>query len=170
MVNYCNIFSRYSVAPNMLQEIPKSTRVCHLTKREFEPNETFYSILYDRDGELLRLDFSLEAWKKPADGCLGWWRSKMPAVADKKVKLAPNDILLNLFDSLADQDDKKEMRYVLTLLLIRRRLFRLEKGAETDLITVYCPKRDMLYSVPVATPEPDAEQKIQETLVSLLFS
>ena len=40
--------------------------------------------------------------------------------------------MLQFWDELADQPDKQDMRYVLTLLLIRRRVFRLEEEKSDD--------------------------------------
>ena len=49
-----------------------------------------------------------------------------PSRAAKKVKLAPNDVLLELFDELADRPEQQDLRYVLTLLLVRRRVLRFD--------------------------------------------
>ena len=51
----------------------------------------------------------------------------MAAVADLRVGIKwPNDVMLELFDQWDGQPDKEDLRYVLTLLLIRRRVLRLE--------------------------------------------
>ena len=54
--------------------------------------------------------------------------------------------MLHFWDELADQPDKQDMRYVLTLLLIRRRVFRLEEEKRDpqgrELLVVYCPRRE----------------------------
>ena len=76
--------------------------------------------------DVVRQDFCSEAWTGPPDAAFGWWKSRVPEPAAKKIKLAPNDVLLELFDQLADQPDQHDMRYVLTLLLVRRRVLRLD--------------------------------------------
>lgn len=148
----------------MYFDVPKCSRICHETKRELQPDETFYSVVVEKGGEWVRFDYSEAAWKKlilkkPQSNF--WWQSKIPS--DKKQKQAPFDVLFELFDSLEGQPDKRETRYVLTLLLIRRRLFRLEDEKDNELI-VFCPKRDLLYHVPIAVPTQEAENAIQETL------
>ena len=58
----------------------------------------------------------------------------------------PNDVLLNFFDELAEQPDKQDMRYVLALLLVRRRVMRMEEEqrdeAGHERLMLYCPRRD----------------------------
>jgi len=167
----------------MLFDIPRCSRICAATNRELKPGEVYYSLLYEKKETFLRLDYSQEGWPGPSglpSELIGYWKSRIPTSGDKAFKLAPNDILLNFFDQLVDQpdegqSDKSQLRYVLILLLIRRRLFRLEKE-ESDpqngghLMTVYCPKREASYSIPVLVPSGDRLEELQNTLVNLLFS
>ena len=171
-------------------EVPRCSRICVATNRELKPGEWFYSVLLAEKGQIKRLDYSQDGWEGPpsfetdnstdgnADGgidLIGYWKSRLPMPNDNKVKLAPNDILLNLFDQLSDQLDKQDMRYVLVLLLIRRRILRLEKE-ETDAetgqktMTVYCPKREATYQIPVTHPSDEQVEQMQETLTGLLYA
>jgi hypothetical protein len=98
------------------------------------------------------------------------------------VRLAPNDVLLELFDQLAEDPLHADMRYVLTLLLVRRRVFRLETGTEmftgaenemqsaTDVMCVYCPKREVSYTVPAMMPDSARIDEIQQRLSDLLIA
>jgi len=63
------------------------------------------------------------------------------------------------------------MCYVLTLLLIRRRVFQLEEEKRDQghaIVSVYCPRRDMNYDVPVLVPDPSRIEPIQTELAALL--
>lgn len=107
---------------------------------------------------------------------IGWWKHKVPLPGDKKPKQAPNDILIKIFDELLDQWDKQEMRYVLALLLIRRRVFRLEREeiSETDSgkekkMIVYAPKTDTTYEVLAVVPDEETIEKIQTELMHILL-
>jgi hypothetical protein len=64
------------------------------------------------------------------------------------------------------------MRYVLALLLVRRRVMRLEESQVDaqggEMIVVYCPRRETTYEVPVVVPEQSRIDKIQEELARLL--
>jgi hypothetical protein len=108
----------------------------------------------------------------------------VPSPTAKKIKLAPNDVLLQLFDELADRVDQQDLRYVLTLLLIRRRVLRLEMAeglastsaakvsidSRSSAMTVYCPKRDATYLVPESMPDSGRIDAIQEQLSELLLA
>lgn len=122
---------------------------------------------------LKRIDFCVDIWPEErhrhVEGRIGWWRSRVPLPSEKKVKLAPNDVLLNLFDQLGDELGRPELQYVLTLLLLRRRLFRIEKE-ENGILVVYCGKRDTVYEIPVVLPEGDGIEEVQTYLVEMLYA
>jgi hypothetical protein len=153
-------------------EIQHSTRRCATTGREFAPGETYYSVVVDEGGELKRYDYTAEAWHGPAEGAIGWWKSQVPQPAARKKHWAPNDVMLQFWDELADQPERWDMRYVLTLLLVRRRVFRLEEEKRDpsgrELLVVYCPRREATYEVPAVVPEAPRVEQIQEELASLL--
>ena len=64
--------------------------------------------------------------------------------------------MLELFDEMADSQDRADVRDVLALLLIRRRVLRLEETQrdehEREMLIVYCPRRETDYKVPVVMP------------------
>ena len=162
-------------------EVERCTRRCAATERPLEPGEVCYSVLEVQGADVVRRDFCSEAWTGPPDVAFGWWKARVPEPANKKIKLAPNDVLLELFDQLADRPDHQDMRYVLTLLLVRRRVLRLDvaidqHGRESladhraQSMTVHCPKRDASYEVPVAMPNEDRIDEIQQQLSELLVS
>jgi hypothetical protein len=162
-------------------EVQRSTRRCAATDRALEPGDVCYSVLEVQGAEVIRKDYCREAWTAPPAEAFGWWKSRIPEPTAKKVKLAPNDVLLELFDELAERPEQLDLRYVLTLLLIRRRVLKLDvpsealSGRQTDdaaleRMVVYCPKRDAAYEVHVATPEPQRIDEIQQQLSGLLIA
>jgi hypothetical protein len=154
-------------------EVQRCARRCEKTDREFTPGEEFYSALVADGSELARHDFALDAWEGPPEGAIGWWKSKMPDAKAKKARLAPNDVILELFEQLAEAKERQDMRYVLALLLARRRIVRIESTQTTDdgeTLVVYCPRRDAAYEVAVATPTAERTEEIQQELAALLFA
>ena len=134
----------------------------------------FYSTLVAEGSEVVRRDYCSQAWEAPPAGVLGWWQSHMPSRNAKKLNWAPNDIMLNYFLELADQPEKRDVRYVLTLLMIRRRIMRLEESEMDDggaeHMVVHCPRRDETYHVAIASPDDARTQEIQAELSQLLFA
>ncbi|MHC4404392.1 MAG: hypothetical protein ACYTG0_32460 [Planctomycetota bacterium] len=155
-------------------EIQRCTRCCAETGRELAPGEEFYSVLTAEGAELKRRDYSIDAWKGPPEGAVGWWKSQMPTLASKRMHWAPNDVMLHCFDQLETQPDKHDMRYVLALLLVRRRVMRMEDKEHDpegrELMVLHCPRRDTTYRVPAVVPEESRIQAIQEELARLLFA
>ncbi len=186
-----SFFDLNQYIPLMDYEVQRCTRLCAVTEREFGPGETFYSALVTDAGEIQRRDYSAEAWRdKPEAGndqLLGWWKSRMPDRTRQKKNWAPNEVMLQFFDELSskelDGDDglsddeseaatsKADLRYILALLLVRRRVFRLEESDDEgagETMAVYCSRRDETYTIGVVTPEPGRVKAIQEELAKLL--
>ncbi|MCI0492595.1 MAG: hypothetical protein L0Z07_06640 [Planctomycetes bacterium] len=163
-------------------EVQRSTRRCAATDRPLGPGEVCFSVLEVHGAEVVRQDFSREAWHGPSVSAFAWWMSRIPEPTAKTIKLAPNEVLLELFDQLARQPQQQDMWYVLTLLLVRRRVLRLDvpidlssgKAGQTrpaslaDALVVYCPKRETTYEVPVVMPSETRIEVIQQQLSGLL--
>jgi hypothetical protein len=152
-------------------EVQRSARHCAASGREFAAGEEFYSVLLAEGAELRRCDYAVEAWQGPPPGAIGWWKSQVPAQNARRTAWAPNDVLLQFFDELADQPDKQDMRYVLALLLVRRRVMRLEedqRGSGGEVLVLFCPRRDATYEVPVIVPDQTRIEEIQGELARLL--
>ena len=165
----------------MISEIPRCTKFCAATGQEIAPGQTVFSVLLEEEGNYKRIDYSHDGWKnRPKNSgtaenlTLGWWKHQLPISTDKKAKLAPNEILLSLFEQLAEQPDKQDLRYVLALLLIRRRVFRLESeekatdGQPLDKMTIYHSKTDTTYEIFVAVAEQERMEQLQNELAHLI--
>lgn len=109
-------------------EIQGPTRVCAVSGRELKPGERYYGVLTDEAGHFIRRDFAAEAWTTPPDGVVAYWAGRVPA-ADRPRKPAFNDdLLLDCFTHLSDTNeaDRLNFRYVVALLLMRRKRFKFE--------------------------------------------
>ncbi len=155
-------------------EVQRCTRHCATTGRELQPGEEFFSTLVAEGAEVVRRDYAADAWQGPPEGVLGWWKSQMPERTAKKLHWAPNDVMLELLETLETQPDKKDMRYVLGLLLVRRRVVRLEDTEQDDqgreVSVLYCPRREATYRVETTMPSDERIAEIQEELGQLLFA
>jgi hypothetical protein len=155
-------------------EVQRCTRQCATSGRLLQPGETFYSVLTVSGADVVRQDYSAETWAGPPSGALGWWKSQMPEPNASKINWAPNDVMLHLLEEMEPQPELADMRYVLTLLLIRRRVLRLE-GSQRDergeeWLVVYSHKKETTTRVRVATPNATRIHEIQAELARLLFA
>ncbi|HND54512.1 MAG TPA: hypothetical protein PLV92_19005, partial [Pirellulaceae bacterium] len=93
--------------------------------------------------------------------------------AAQRVAWAPNDLMLDYFDRLEERPDKADVRYVLALLLVRRRLLRHDESAtartDDDQLVLFCPRNEREYRVPAVLPDDERVKEIQQELSSLLF-
>lgn len=155
-------------------EVQRFTRHCAATGRELKPGESFYSALVAQGAQVERRDYAVESWTGPPEGALGWWRSQVPVPSAQKVQLAPNQVMLDLLEKWEADPDRHDSRYVLSLLLVRRRVLRLE-DSETDasgneVSVLYCPRRDCTFRVTAVMPSDERVAEIQNELSNLLFA
>jgi len=157
-------------------EIRSFSRCCAKTGKVLLPGEVYFSVLTlqekGNETETIRRDYSAEAWLGLPENCLGWWRSRVP-VKNEKPRLAPTDVMLNLFASLADKPSDTQFRYLLGLLLIRRRVLRREEshGNETgqEVLTLFAQRRDQRYQMIVDEPDQQQASQIQQRMIDLLY-
>jgi hypothetical protein len=152
-------------------ELQRFSRHCAQSGRELAPGEWYFTALVSEGFALKRQDFAAEAWTGPPPECVAWWKAQIPDRQSARKRWAPNDVMLEFFDELADQPERQDMRYVLALLLVRRRVLRVEEehkeqGGET--VSLYCPRRDATYTVAAVTPTPERAEQIQQELARLL--
>jgi hypothetical protein len=153
-------------------DVKRCTRRCAKTEREFRSGETIYSVLVPEGSDVVRLDYAEEAWEGAPENAIGWWIGKMPSHDSKKVTWAPNDVMLHFFRELENNPDQIELRYVLCLLMIRRRILR-EEGSQRDeegreILQVHCPQDDSQHQVLAQLPEPEKAVELQAALSQLL--
>ena len=154
-------------------DVQRCTRRCAATDRELKAGETCYSVLVQQGSNVVRRDYAAEAWPGPPEQSLGWWKAVVPEGAAQRVAWAPNDLMLDYFDRLEERPDKADVRYVLALLLVRRRLLRHDESAtartDDDQLVLFCPRNEREYRVPAVLPDDERVKEIQQELSSLLF-
>jgi hypothetical protein len=122
-------------------EIARSTGACAATGRELQAGEPYIAALVQTHGEeaFQRLDFSLESWEQgarphPPLHLVGFWRATYQPGETTRQPLIDNDSLLDLFEQLEGAEDPPRLsfRYILALLLIRKKLLRFEGTRRDD--------------------------------------
>jgi hypothetical protein len=155
-------------------EVQRCTRHCATSGRELAPGETVYSTLVAEGGRVVRHDYAQECWSGPPEGVLGWWKGQLPARDAKKLHWAPNDVMLQLLEELEGQLEKGDFRYVLSLLLVRRRVLRPEEtetdDAGNEISLLFCPRNEKTYRVTTHQPDERRASEIQQELATLLIA
>ena len=107
-------------------EIDRCSRRCAATDRELKDGETCFSALVPESAAVVRRDYAAEAWQGPPENTIGWWKTTIVDPQAGRPHWAPNDVMLNYFERLLEDSGAEDARYVLALLLIRRRILRVE--------------------------------------------
>jgi len=142
-------------------DIEKPTGVCAVTGRTLEPGETYFATLIELSEKqraeaarkasqqsgapqavasalgLRRLDFSAEAWEQRhrPERLFSYWKTTVPQPSEKKKNLlVDNAVLLNLLHRLEDTDqlDRLRFRYVLALILMRKKMIRYDGSVRRE--------------------------------------
>jgi hypothetical protein len=111
----------------------RSTGRCTASGTPFTEGDPFVAVLVERQGQpgLERQDFAAQAWEQgarpqPPLRVFGFWRGTFTPHETKKQPLLGDAELLDLFEELAAATEPKQVtfRYILALLLVRRRVLR----------------------------------------------
>jgi hypothetical protein len=153
--------------------IARSSRTCAHTGQAIEPGQPFYSALLEKDDTFERRDFSFAAWPEvDKEPFFSYWKNKGRAESPDKAPPVDYDRLLGFFDSLegAEEPGKRLFRYVLALILVRRRRLRLDdmsRVPEGDRLLVYDRRANR--AVEIVAPDAGREEleKTQEKLNQL---
>lgn len=109
------------------------TRTCAATGRPLDDHEEYIATLAeDHDSEVMRrVDFSAEAWARGErpEGLVGFWRARLSRHEAPRSPLVDDAALLELFAQTETQDDPRRVafRFVVALLLVRKRLLRVDR-------------------------------------------
>lgn len=153
-------------------EIRGFTRKCAATGEVIPAGATFYTVVRPGAPEYLREDYSLSAWKGPPEDAIAWWKSIATESGVRKPRV-PSEIIIEYFEQLEQDAARDEERFVLALLMIRRRILRLEEETKDEqgraIMQVFCHRNEKAYQVRVAMPRTKAREKeIESRIVALL--
>ena len=110
---------------------------CAVTNRQLAEGEEFYSVLFEDEaveGGFRRVDYSLEAWQGVPEGAFCHFKTHVPIREKRRRLLVDNDVLVNFFLRLADETQplRIQFRFVLALILMRKRILRYDGCGEQD--------------------------------------
>ena len=132
---------------------------CKACSRPFQDGERHPSGLRFEAGELCRDDFCDGCWPESEGDMLIWWYTHHRTAPQKRTLKLDLEALETLFLKLAEVDTEpaRELRYLLCLLLMRKRRLKLERvrrGRDGESLVVRRPRRKDAHDVPVFDFEP----------------
>ncbi len=117
-------------------EIKARSHACSQTGKKFEEGDVFYTLLFKEKSEFRREDLCEDAFaafpKEPAP--FSFWKSKYEPPTPLPPETLPKESAESLLRNLMDQDDPKTInaRYILALMLERKRTFKPIESKETE--------------------------------------
>ena len=120
-------------------EIESATGQCAVSGRPFTEGEEFYTVLFEKDESFSRRDYSLENWQGPPDEAFCYFKTRAPVKEQRAKRFVNNDLLINFFERLADESEpvRVQFRFVLALIMMRKRLLRYERSTLKDDVEVW---------------------------------
>jgi hypothetical protein len=109
-------------------EVQRTEGVCAGSNRKLEPGEEYYATLIDKETFFERRDYSCEYWEQHQPEVFSFWKTKIPEPSQKKKLFVDDSVLINLFERLAEEEEdlKVNFRFVLALILMRKRRLKYE--------------------------------------------
>jgi hypothetical protein len=101
----------------------------------FTEGEAFFSAVFETPHGFERRDYSAEAWQGPPVDALCHFQTRSPRKEEARKKLfVDDDVLVNFFLRLAESDEptKLRFRFVLSLILMRKRILKYERTLRED--------------------------------------
>ena len=118
--------------------IDKTAGQCVICDKLIAPGEELVATVAEGDDELRRQDYCLACWeaesRDDSPDLLGVWRTRMPALKQKKKLLVDDELLVNFFQRLEGTDaaGKINFRFVLALVLMRKKLLVYDRAEKRD--------------------------------------
>jgi hypothetical protein len=115
-------------------DVSRPTGICAKTGDPIVPGDPYVACLVEANPDLplARLDYSLPAWEdgaRPAEPVFGSWRATMIEPDAKPRQFIDDNALCDLFEQLESNDEDRRIafRFLLTLVLVRKRLLHLAR-------------------------------------------
>ena len=147
-------------------EFARSQRRCAGCDAAFEELEAYHSALYERPGGFERRDFCRTCWQGATEEMFSFWKTQVPPREVKPKRFVDDEVLVDFFEKLtgATEEVKVNFRYMLALVLMRKKLLKFEgtrRDEAGEFLKVKLRGRDAVLDV--LNPDLDQERMEQVT-------
>lgn len=115
-------------------EINKPLGQCFGNGRKIEHGEEYFGALVETEEGLQRRDFCAEYWESENPQVFCYWKTRLPEPGQKKQLFVDDQMLMTFFERLGNETDQEKVnfRFVLTLILMRKKLLKYDEGRTED--------------------------------------
>lgn len=154
-------------------QIQTNSRRCAVSGRELRPGEKFYSVLLEEQGKFVRHDYSSESWQGPPPGAFSFWAGRIPQGEENRSLRIDDDLLVDCFQRLEGQTEASRVnfRYVVALLLMRRKRFKFEEAqveGDQEVLRLRCARSKTQYRVVNPRLTEEEMRAVQDEVMKVL--
>lgn len=120
--------------PSTEWNTPRRTEACAGCQRPFEPGQPFRAFLYQSAETYTRHDYCDACAPPPEPAPVGMWRTRRPSPSAPAAPVFDREAIYRFFERLEDDQAASavQFRFVLSLLLWRKKALKLERTATFD--------------------------------------
>jgi hypothetical protein len=154
-------------------QIQPNSRRCVVSGRELQPGEKFFAVLVEEGDRFLRQDYAAEVWQGPPAGAFSFWTGRVPPKEASDRPHFDDEMLLDCFQRLENDTEPRKVsfRYVVALLLMRRRRLKFEesiKDGDQEKLSLRCTRTGTAYQVIDPKLSDEELEKVQEDVFQVL--
>ena len=116
-------------------DISKTSLTCAACNTEFAGGQEIVSVLSDEPDGFARRDYCVDCNRPADDGTVfSFWHTRIPASDAPVKRFVDDDVIMDLFRRLDGHGDpqKRNFRYVLSLLLMRKKVLKFIEFKRSD--------------------------------------
>jgi hypothetical protein len=125
-------------------DVSRPHGICHVSGNPILPGDKFTAALRETPQGFERVDVSLGHWDQfDRNDVIAFWQTAMPRHEQKKKVFVDDAVLCELFDRLgsATEPNKLSFRFVLGLILMRKRLLVYETTRHEESRDIWCVRQ-----------------------------
>jgi len=154
-------------------QMPRRNESCTACGHAFEIGEDLQAFLYEAPEGYERRDYCNTCSPPDQPQPLGFWRTRRPEPPTKKTQPFDRESIYALFQQLEDavESEKLRLRFVLALLLWRKKVLKFERSEKRDDSEIWhfrVPRTDDTHSVSRPPLDEDQIERLSAQLEQLL--
>jgi hypothetical protein len=124
-------------------EINKPLGQCQGTERKIEFGEEYFATLIETKEGLQRRDFCADYWESQKPEVFCYWKTRLPEPGQKKQLFVDDQMLMVFFERLEKETEQEKInfRFVLALILMRKRILKYDATKNADDREIWCLKK-----------------------------
>jgi len=115
-------------------EMPRRGEACAACRCEFVPGDVIQAYLFESPEGYERRDYCANCRPPDEPFAIGSWKTHRPQLVAKRAQTFDREAIRLFFEQLEDADtpEKRQLRFVLALLLWRKKVLKFDRSATDD--------------------------------------